>query len=98
MDTRAKTPDIRREVDGNIAFDATEHDVCEAISCVTHTKVYDCTMPRSGNRNRGYYFVTIAWPSELKSGVDMDTFCDAVHRLDIKGRPIYAREAHHRNE
>jgi hypothetical protein len=68
-------PGPRRQIYvGNIAFDATEHDVCEAISGFTHTKVYDCTMPRSGNRNRGYAFVTIALPPEFKSGVDMDTF------------------------
>ncbi len=35
-------------------------------------------------------------PSEFKhNGVDMDTFCDAIHRLNINGRPIYAKEAHH---
>ena len=55
-------------------------------------------MSRSGDRNRGYAFVTIAWPSEFVSGVDMDTFCEAIYRLNIKGRPIYAKEAHHRDE
>ena len=84
---------------GNIAFNATEDDVMEAIHNLTNIRVYDCTMPRSGVRNRGYAFVTIGWPSEFKhNGVDMDTFCDAIHRLDIKGRPIYAKEAHHRDK
>ena len=84
---------------GNIAFNATEDDVMEAIHNLTNIRVYDCTMPRSGVRNRGYAFVTIGWPSEFKhNGVDMDTFCDAIHRLDIKGRPIYAKEAQHRDK
>ncbi len=83
---------------GKIAFDATEHDVCEAIEDFTHNRVYDCTMPRSGERNRGYAFVTIAWPSEFRSGIDIDTFCEAIYRLNIKGRPIYAKEANHRDE
>ncbi len=56
-------------------------------------------MPRSGDRNRGYAFVTTVWPSEFNhNGVDMDTFCDAIHHLNIKGRPIYAKEAHYRDE
>ena len=77
---------------GNIAFNATEDDVMEAIHNLTNIRVYDCTMPRSGDRNRGYAFVTIGWPSEFKhNGVDMDTFCDAIHRLDIKGRPSTRR-------
>ena len=84
---------------GNIAFNSTEDEVMDAINELTHIRVYDCTMPRSGDRNRGYAFVTIGWPSEFKhNGVDMDTFCDAIHRLDIKGRPIYAKEAHHRSK
>ena len=83
----------------NIAFNATEHDVMSAINDFTHNRVHDCTMPRSGDRNRGYAFVTITRPSEYThNGVDMDTFCDAIHHLNIKGRPIYAKEAHHRNE
>ena len=84
---------------GNIAFNATEEDVMEAINDLTNNTVDTCTMPRSGDRNRGYAFVTIVWPSEFKhEGVDMDTFCDAIHHLDIKGRPIYAKEAHHREK
>ena len=84
---------------GNIAFNATEDDVMEAIYDLTNTRVDTCTMPRSGDRNRGYAFVTIGWPSEFKhNGVDMDTLCDAIHHLNIKGRPIYAKEAHHRDE
>ena len=70
-----------------------------AIRALTHNGVHDCTMPRSGDRNRGYAFVTIVWPSEFKhNGVDMDTFCDAIHHLNIKGHPLYAKEAHHRDE
>ena len=70
-----------------------------AINDLTNNRVDTCTMPRSGDRNRGYAFVTIAWPSEYKhNGVDMDTFCDAIHHLNIKGRPIYAKEAHHRDK
>ena len=81
---------------GNIAFNATEDDVMKAIFDLTNNRPDPCIMPRSGDRNRGYAFVTIVWPSEFKhNGVDMDTFCDAIHRLDIKGRPIYAKEAHH---
>jgi len=92
-------PSPRRQIYiGNIAFDATADDVMWAINDLTHNRVYDCTMPRSGDRNRGYAFVTIAWPSEFVGGVDMDTFCEAIYRLDIKGRPIYAKEAHHRDE
>ena len=92
-------PSPRRQIYiGNIAFDATADDVMWAINDLTHNRVYDCTMPRSGDRNRGYAFVTIAWPSEFVSGVDMDTFCEAIYRLNIKGRPIYAKEAHHRDE
>ena len=84
---------------GNIAFNATEDDVMKAICDLTHTAVDTCTTPRSGDRNRGYAFATIAWLSEFKhNGVDMDTFCDAIHHLNIKGRPIYAKEAHHRDE
>ena len=84
---------------GNIAFNATEDDVMKAIFDLTNNTVDTCTMPRSGGRNRGYAFVTITWPSKYKhSGVDMDTFCDAIHHLNIKGRPIYAKEAHHRDE
>ena len=94
----AESPGCRQIYVGNIAFNATEDDVMQAITEFTHIRVYDCTMPRSGDRNRGYAFVTIGWPSEFKhNGVDMDTFCDAIHRLDIKGRPIYAEEAHHRD-
>ena len=37
-------------------------------------------------------------PLESVSGVDMDTFCEAIYRLNIKGRPIYAKEAHRRDE
>jgi hypothetical protein len=59
--------------------------------------VYDCTMPRSGERNRGYAFVTIAWPSAFRSGVDMDS-CEGIYRMNIKGRPISAKETHHRDE
>ena len=55
-------------------------------------------MPHNGNRNRGYAFVTIVWPSEVNYGVGMDTFCEAIYRLNIKGRPIYAKDAHHRDE
>ena len=44
---------------GNIAFNATEDDVMDAIHDLTNIRVYDCTMPRSGDRNRGYAFVTI---------------------------------------
>jgi len=92
-------PTPRRQIYvGNIAFNATEDDVCNAINNITHNRVYDCTMPRSGDRNRGYAFVTIAWPSEFRSNVDMDTFCEAIYRMNIKGRPIYAKEAHHRDE
>ena len=92
-------PSPRRQIYiGNIAFNATADDVMWAINDLTHNGVYDCTMPRSGDRNRGYAFVTIAWPSEFRSGVDMDTFCEAIYRLNIKGRPIYAKEAHHRDE
>ena len=72
-----------------------------AIFDLTNNRPDSCIMPRSGDRNRGYAFVTIVWPSEFKhNGVDMDTFkfCDAIHRLDIKGRPIYAKEAHHRDK
>ena len=84
---------------GNIAFNATENDVMEAIHNLTNIRVYDCTMPRSGDRNRGYAFVTIGLPSEFKhNGVDMDIFCDSIHRLDIKGHPIYAKEAHHHDK
>ncbi len=92
-------PSPRRQIYvGNIAFGATERDVCKAIEDFTHTRMYDCTMPRSGDRNRGYAFVTIAWPSEFRSGDDMDTFCEAIYRLNIKARSIYAKEAHHRDE
>ena len=64
-------PGPRRQIYiGNIAFDAMEHDGCETITGFTHTKVYNCIMPRSGNRNRGYAFVTIAWPFEFKGGVE----------------------------
>jgi len=92
-------PTPRRQIYvGNIAFNATEDDVCNAINNITHNRVYDCTMPRSGDRNRGYAFVTIAWPSEFRSNVDLDTFCEAIYRMNIKGRPIYAKEAHHRDE
>ena len=81
---------------GNIAFNATEDDVMDAIHDLTKIRMYDCKIPRSGDRNRGYAFVIIGWPFKFKhNGVDMDTFCDAIHRLDIKGRPIYAKEAHH---
>ena len=97
---REYIPSPRRQIYvGNIAFNAMEDAVMEAIHNLTNIRVYDCTMPRSGDRNRGYAFVTIGWPSEFKhNGVDMDTFCDAIHRLDIKGRPIYAKEAHHRDK
>ena len=92
-------PGPRRQIYvGNIAFDATDHDVCKAIEDFTHTRLYDCTLPRSGDQNRGYAFVTNAWPSEFRSGVDMDTFCEAIDRLNIQGRPIYAKEAHHREK
>ena len=93
-------PSPRRQIYvGNIAFNATGHDVMSAINDLTHNGVHDCTMPRSGDRNRGYAFVTIVWPSEYKhNGVDMDTFCDAIHHLNIKGRPIYAKEEHNRDE
>jgi hypothetical protein len=93
-------PSPRRQIYiGNIAFDATADDVMWAINDLTHNGVYDCTMSRSGDRNRGYAFVTIVWPSEFKhNGVDIDTFCDAIHHLNIKGRLIYAKEAHQRNE
>ena len=94
-------PSPRRQIYiGNIAFNATAQDVSEAIDEVTNN-VVEVTMPINGNRNRGYAFVTITWPSEFRSGVDMDTFCDAIHLLDIKGRPIYAKpakEAHHRDK
>ena len=97
---REYIPSPRRQIYvGNIAFNATEDDVMQAIDEHAHIRVDTCTMPRSGDRNRGYAFVTIAWPSEFKhNGVNMVTFCDAIHRLDIKGRPIYAKEAHHRDE
>ena len=97
---REYIPSPRRQIYvGNIAFNATEDDVMGAINDLTNNRVDTCTMPRSGDRNRGYAFVTIAWPSEFKhNGVDMDTFCDAIHHLNIKGRPIYAKEAHHRDE
>ena len=97
---REYIPSPRRQIYvGNIAFNATEDDVMSAINDFTHNRVNDCTMPRSGDRNRGCAFVTITWPSEYKhNGVDMDTFCDAIHHLNIKGRPIYAKEAHHRDE
>ena len=93
-------PSPRRQIYvGNIAFNATEDDVMEAIYDLTNNRVDTCTMPRSGDRNRGYAFVTIAWLSEFKhNGVDVDTFCDAIHHLNIKGRPIYAKEAHHRDK
>ena len=85
-------PSPRRQIYiGNIAFNATEQDVMQAIDDLTHN-VCNCTMPRSGDRNRGYAFVTIVWPSEFKhNGVDMDTFCDAIHHLNIKGRPSTRR-------
>ncbi len=73
-------------------------DIMWAINDLTHNRLYDCTMPRSGDWNHGYAFVTIAWPSEFVSGVDTDTFCEAIYRLDIKGRPIYAKEAHHHDK
>ncbi len=93
---RQGIPSPRRQIYfGNIAFNATEDDVCNVIEDFTHNKVYDFTMPRSGDRNRGYAFVTITWPSEFKSGVDMDNFCEAIYRLNIKGHPIYTKEAHH---
>ena len=92
-------PSPRRQIYiGNIAFNATEQDVMHAIDDLTHN-VCACTMPRSGGRNRGYAFVTIVWPSEFKhNGVGMDTFCEAIYRLNVKGRPIYAKEAHRRDE
>ena len=97
---REYIPSPRRQIYvGNIAFNATEDDVMGAIHDLTNNRVDTCKMPRSGDRNRGYAFVTIAWPSEFKhNGVDMDTFCDAIHHLNIKGRPIHAKEAHHRDE
>ena len=97
---REYIPSPRRQIYvGNIAFNATEDDVMKAIFDLTNNRPDSCIMPRSGDRNRGYAFVTIAWPSEYKhNGVDMDTFCDAIHRLDIKGRPIYAKEAHPRSK
>ena len=77
-------------------------DVCETIDELTSTNfVHKVTMVTNGpgGRHRGYAFVTIAWPSELNhNGVDMDTFCEAIHHLNVKGRPIYAEEAHHRDE
>ena len=93
-------PSPRRQIYiGNIAFDATEQVVMQAIEDFTHNTVHYCTMPRSDGRNRRYAFVTIVSHSEFKhNGVDMDTFCDAIHHLNIKGRPIYAKEAHHRDE
>jgi hypothetical protein len=52
-----------------------------------------------GIADHGYAFVTIKWPHEFKTnGVDMDTFGEAIHRLNINGRPIYAKKAHHREE
>jgi hypothetical protein len=95
-------PSPRRQIYiGNIAFNATAQDVAEAIDEVTDN-VMKITMPHNGNQNSGYAFVSIKWPSKFKyNGVDMDTFCDAIHRLDIKGRPIYAKpakEAHHRDK
>ena len=73
---REYIPSPRRQIYvGNIAFNATEDDVKEAIADLTHNTVDTCTMPRSGGRNRGYAFVTIVWPSEFKHNcVDMDTF------------------------
>ena len=71
----------------------------KAIFDLTNNTVDTCTMPRSGGRNRGYAFVTIVWPSEFKhNGVDMDTFCDAIHLLNVKGCPIYAEEVDHCDE
>ena len=84
---------------GNIAFNATAKDVFDAINDYTTFTVDKVTMPSSGGRHRGYAFATIAWPTEFKAnGVDMDTFCEAIYRLNIKGRPIYAKEAHHRTK
>ena len=91
-------PSPRRQIYiGNIAFHATADDVMSAIQDLTQN-VCDCAMPRSGDRNRGYAIVTIIWPAEFRAGVDMDTFCEAIGGLEIKGRPIYAKEAHRRDE
>ncbi len=65
--------------------------------------VHEVTMVTNGpgGRHRGYAFVTIAWPSDSEfkhNDVDMDTFCEAIHHLNIKGRPIYGEWAHHRDE
>ncbi len=91
-------PSPRRQIYiGNIFFYATAQDVSEAINEVTNN-VVEVTMPNNGNRNHGYACVTIVWRSEYTYGVGMDTFCEAIHHLNIKGRPIYAKEAHHRDE
>ena len=56
--------------------------------------VDNVTMPRLGDRRRGYAFVMIAWPFELGANhVDIGTICEAIFRINIKGRPIYAKEA-----
>ena len=84
---------------GNIAFDATTDDVLDAITECTHFEVDEVEMPRTNGRHRGYAFVTVAWPPEYKTNdIDITTFCAALFRLKIKGRPIYAKEAHHRGK
>ena len=84
---------------GNIAFNATSDDVREAISDCTHNTVDEVEMPRTNGRHRGYAFVTVTWPPEYRTNdIDIITFCAALFRLKIKGRPIYAKEAHHRGK
>ena len=80
---------------GNVSFNATEDDVAKAIKGALHLTVDNVTMPRGDGRHRGYAFVTIAWPPELHAkGVDIGTISAALSDLDIKGRPIYVKEAH----
>ncbi len=77
---------------------ATAKDVLKVIYDFTNNTVATVIISYSGDRHRGYAFVTIAWLLEFKAdGVDMDTFCAAIHRLNIKGRPIYTKEAHRRD-
>ncbi len=80
-------------------FNATAKDVCKAIHDFTKNTVVTVTMPYSGDQQNGSSFVTLIWPPEFKAeDVNMDTFCEAIHRLNIKGRPVYANEAHHHDE
>ncbi len=82
-------PSPRRQIYvGNIAFNTTEDDVMEAIFDLTNTTVDTCTMPRSGGRNRGYAFVTIAWPSEFKHNGADGYLLRPYSPIGNQGRPI----------